>query len=70
MAAEVVHHVALGAEAFAALLGAVERAIVVVHAHVHLQIVPVVERLVAARHLAIEVCPGLMVCQVSLQVHF
>ena len=42
-----VHHVAFGAEALATVLRASEGAVVVVHAHMHGQIVPVVERFAA-----------------------
>ena len=47
VASKVVHHVALGAEALAAALRALERPVVVVDPHVHLQVVPVVERFAA-----------------------
>lgn len=43
VASEVVHHVTLGAEALATVLGAVERPVIVVYAHVDRQIVSVVE---------------------------
>lgn len=68
MASEVVHHVALSAEALAAVLGAIERPVVVVYAHVDRQVVPVVERLLAGGHSADEVCPRLMVSEMSFEV--
>ena len=42
MASKMVHHVAFGAEALAALLGAVEGPVVVVHPHMDGQIVSIV----------------------------
>jgi hypothetical protein len=55
VASEVVHHVAFGAEALAAVLRALERPVVVVHAHVHRKVVSVVERLAARRYRTHEV---------------
>ena len=63
-----VHHVAFGAEALATVLRASEGAVVVVHAHVHRQIVAIVERFSAGGHWADEICPQLVVGQVSLQM--
>ena len=47
VASEVVYHVALGAEALAAVLSALEWPVIVVHAHVHRKVVSVAERLAA-----------------------
>ena len=68
MASEMVHHVAFGAEALAALLGAVEGPVVVVHPHMDGQIVSIVEALLTIGHRADEIGPRLVVCKVSLKV--
>eukprot|EP00353_Schmidingerella_taraikaensis_P007191 CAMPEP_0185580450 /NCGR_PEP_ID=MMETSP0434-20130131/16558_1 /TAXON_ID=626734 ORGANISM="Favella taraikaensis, Strain Fe Narragansett Bay" /NCGR_SAMPLE_ID=MMETSP0434 /ASSEMBLY_ACC=CAM_ASM_000379 /LENGTH=108 /DNA_ID=CAMNT_0028198719 /DNA_START=1025 /DNA_END=1351 /DNA_ORIENTATION=- len=68
MASEVVHHVSLCAETLSAVLGAREGSVVVVHAHVHGQVVSIVEGLPAGGHRAYKVGPQLVVCQMSLQV--
>ena len=57
MTSEVVHHVALRPEALPAVLWALERPVVVVHAHVHGKVVPVVERLATGGHWADKICP-------------
>lgn len=62
MASQVVHHVALRAEVLAAVLRALERPVVVVNAHVHHEVVAVVERLLAGGHRANKVRPQLVVC--------
>ena len=68
MASEVVHHVALGAEALPTVLRTIERAVVVVYPHVNGQVVPVVERFLTGWHSADKLCSRLMVGQVSLEV--
>lgn len=68
VASEVVHHVTFGAEALATGLRALKGAMVIVHAHMHLQVVPVVERFTARRHTAEEIRLALVVCQVSLEL--
>ena len=68
MTSEVVHHVALRPEALPAVLWALERPVVVVHAHVHGKVVPVVERLATGGHWADKICPKLVIGQVGLQV--
>ena len=63
-----VHHVALGAEALAAVLGTFVRPLVVVNAHVDRQVVPVVEGLSALDHRTDEVAATLVVCHVIFEV--
>jgi hypothetical protein len=63
-----VHHVALGAEALTAILWAVEGAMVVVHAHVHRKVVPVVKGLATGRDRAHIICSRHMVCHVRPEV--
>ena len=67
MTSKVVNHVTLGAEALAAVLGAFEGAQVVMHTHVHRQVVPVVENLVTTGDWAGEVRPALVVREMSLE---
>jgi hypothetical protein len=67
MTPEVVHHVALGAETLSAVLGALERAVVVVHTHVDGQVMPVVKGFLARGHSADKVSARLVVGQVSLE---
>ncbi len=43
MTSQMVHHVTLGAEALAAVLRALEWPVVVVHSHVHGQVVAIVK---------------------------
>ncbi len=62
-----VNHVTLSAETLATVLGALEGAQVVVDAHVHRQIVSVVENFVAVRHRAGKTWPALVILQVSLK---
>ena len=68
MAPEVVHHVALGAEALPALLGAVERPVIVVHSNVNRQVVPVVEALSTAWDWTDKNCSRLVISEMGLQV--
>ena len=68
VAPKVVHHVAFGAEALSAVLGAVKRPVVVVHADVNREIMPIVEALSAACDWTDENCSRLVIGQVGLQV--
>ena len=68
MSSEVVHHVTLGAEAFAAVLRAVERALIIVQPHVDHQVVSVVEALFAIRFTADKLGLREMVSHVRLQI--
>ena len=68
MASEVVHHVPLRAEALSAVLGALERPVVVMNSHMHRQIMPIVEGLAAGGDWADKICPQLVICEMGLQV--
>jgi len=63
-----VHHVSTSTELLATVLGAIIGSLIVVNAHMNLQIVAIVELFLAPGHCALEFCLWLMEYHVGLEI--